>query len=130
MKSLKRKDLLFPELSYQIIGSAFDVSNKLGSGHSEKYYQRALAEAFKVNGLRFKEQVFYPLKYNNKIIGKNFIDFLVEECIVVEIKKGNKFSKSHIDQVLQYLKSANLKLAILVNFGSEGVLFKRIINLR
>jgi len=129
MKSLKRKDLLFPELSYQIIGSAFDVSNKLGSGHSEKYYQRALAEALKVNGLRFKEQVFYPLKYNNKIIGKNFIDFLVEECIVVEIKKGNKFSKSHIDQVLQYLKSANLKLAILVNFGSEGVLFKRIINI-
>ena len=101
----------------------------MGSGHSEKYYQRALAEALKVNGLRFKEQVFYPLKYNNKIIGKNFIDFLIEECIVVEIKKGNKFSKSHIDQVLQYLKSANLKLAILVNFGSEGVLFKRIINI-
>ena len=66
--------------------------------------------------------------YDNKLIGKRILDFLVEEKIVVEIKKGNRFSKSHIDQVLEYLKINNLKLAILINFGSEGVMFKRIIN--
>jgi len=66
--------------------------------------------------------------YDNKLIGKRILDFLVEEKIVVEIKKGNRFSKPHIDQVLEYLKINNLKLAILINFGSEGVMFKRIIN--
>ena len=66
--------------------------------------------------------------YDNKLIGKRILDFLVEGKIVVEIKKGNRFSKSHIDQVLEYLKINNLKLAILINFGSEGVMFKRIIN--
>jgi len=43
---LRRKDILYPEISYKIIGCAFDVYNALGSGHHEKYYQRALAETF------------------------------------------------------------------------------------
>jgi GxxExxY protein len=56
------------------------------------------------------------------------LDFLVENKIVVEIKKGNRFSKRHIDQVIEYLKASNLKLAILINFGTQGVTFKRIVN--
>lgn len=126
---LKRKDLLYPELSYKIIGSAFDVYNEIGSGHQEKYYQKSLTEAFSKNNLRFCEQVSFPIKYNDKIIGRKILDFLVEDKIVIEIKKGNRFSKSNIDQVLEYLKINNLRLAILINFGNEGVIFKRIINL-
>jgi len=127
-RNIKRKDLLYPELSYRIIGSAFDVHNELGGGHSEKYYQRALVEAFSKINLKFCEQVNCPIDYNNKIVGRKFLDFLVEDKVVVEIKKGNRFSKSHIDQVLEYLKMNNLKLAILINFGNEDVIFKRIIN--
>jgi GxxExxY protein len=128
-KIVKRKDLLFPELSYKIVGSAFDVHNNLGSGHYEKYYQKALAESFSKNQLKYQEQIYLPLKYNNKIVGKNFLDFLVEEKVVVEIKKDSRFAKSHINQVLEYLKLSNLQLAILINFGSESVSFKRIINI-
>ena len=46
----------------------------------------------------------------------------------IEIKKGSRFSKSHIDQVIEYLKMHNLKLAILINFGNDGVIFRRIVN--
>jgi len=126
---LRKQDLLFPELSYKIVGSAFDVHNNLGSGHYEKYYQKALAESFSKNQLKYKEQNYFPLKYNNKIIGKNFVDFLAEDKIVVEIKKDSRFAKSHINQVLEYLKLSSLQLAILINFGSQSVSFKRIINL-
>jgi GxxExxY protein len=126
---LKRKDLVYPKLSYKIIGCAFDVYNLLGSGHHEKYYQRGLAEAFLAQKLKFKQQVYFPLKYRKKIIGKTFLDFLVDEKIVIEIKKGERFSKTNIDQVLEYLKLSNLKLAILINFGKTGVSFKRIVNL-
>jgi GxxExxY protein len=126
--TLKRKDILYPDLSYKIVGSAFDVYNELGPGYSEKYYQKVLAEAFSKNDLKFCQQVNYPIRYNNKIIGRKVLDFLVEEKIVVEIKKGNRFSKSHIDQVLEYLKMENFKLAILINFGNNSVVFKRIIN--
>jgi len=127
-KILKRKDLLYPELSYRIIGIAFDVYNELGAGYNEKYYEKALAEGFLKNELRFGEQLACPISYNGKIIGKRFLDFLVEDKIIVEIKKGSRFSKSHIDQVLEYLKINNLKLAILINFANNGVIFKRIVN--
>lgn len=128
-KKLRRNDLIHPELSYKIIGCAFDVYNSLGPGHHEKYYQRALTEIFSSVKLSFKQQVYFPLKLKNKIIGKTFIDFLIENKIVVEIKKGDHFSLTNINQVLEYLKLAGLKLAILINFGRNGVTFKRIINI-
>ncbi len=128
MNELKRKDLVYPNLSYKIIGCAFDVHNSLGDGHHEKYYQRALAESFRQNNINFKQQVYFPLQYRGKIVGRNFLDFLVEDKIVVEIKKGNRYSKKHVNQVLEYLKMTNTKLAILINFGSDGVSFKRVVN--
>lgn len=128
MKKLQRKDLVYPELSYKIVGCAFEVHNELGSGHHEKYYQRALSESFSKHIIPFKQYVYYPLVFNNKIIGKGTLDFLVNNQIIVEIKKGDRFSKRHIDQVLGYLKLTNLKLAILVNFGLEKVSFTRIVN--
>jgi len=128
LKIVKRKDLMSPELSYKVVGCAFDVFNELGSGHSEKTYQKALVESFLKNNLELKEQLFCPLAYNGKNIGKRFLDFLIEDKIIVELKKGSRFAKSHIDQVLEYLKMNDLKLAILINFGNEGIMHKRIIN--
>lgn len=128
LATVKRHDLLFPELSYQIVGCAFEVYNELGFGHHEKYYQRAYAEALKLKDLKFAEQVYFPLKFKDKIVGKNFFDFLVDEKIVVELKKDNRFSKQHIDQVKEYLNVSKLKLAILINFTRTEVLYKRIIN--
>ena len=125
---IKRNDLVYPELSYKIVGCAFDVYNSLGGGHHEKYYQRALAGAFKERGLKSVEQVYYPLKFNEIVVGKNFLDFLVDDRLIVEIKKGNNFSKRHIDKVLEYLKISKIKLAILINFGLNEVSFKRIVN--
>ncbi|MBU4298840.1 GxxExxY protein [Patescibacteria group bacterium] len=127
-KILRRKDLLYPELSYKIIGCAFDVYNELGSGQNEKCYQKGLGKSFSKNNMKFKEQTACPIMYNGEIIGRRFLDFLVEEKIIVEIKKGSRFSKSNIDQVLEYLKINDLKLAILINFGNQGVMFKRIVN--
>lgn len=128
-KNLRRIDLIYPELSYKIIGCAFDVYNSLGSGHHERYYQRALAESFSRQNLNFSQQVNFPLKYKEKIIGRNFLDFLVDNKIIVEIKKGEHYSKTHIDQVMEYLKLSKLNLAILINFGSQGVISKRIVNI-
>jgi len=127
--SVQKQDLLYPELSYLIVGCAFDVYNSLGSGHHEKYYQRALIEAFTEKDVTFKTEISFPLRYKQKIIGKNRFDFLIDNKIVVELKKGNAFSKTHIDQVLEYLRTQHLKLGILINFGSQGVVYKRIINL-
>lgn len=128
MSQLLRKDLVYPELSYQIVGVLFEVYNKLGPGHHEKYYQNALAVGLKNSNLIFKEQVHTPLTFQNSKIGSYFLDFLVEDKIVIEIKRGDRFSKENIEQVMNYLKANNLKLGIIVNFGQSHLKFKRIIN--
>jgi len=128
-KELLRKDLLYPEESYKIIGILFDVYNELGPGHHEKYYQRAISHMLKKHGIDFQEQFYTPLYYRGITIGKQFFDFLIENKIILEIKKGDKFSHHHIKQVSSYLKTSGYKLAILANFGRNGITFKRIINL-
>lgn len=124
-----RDDLVYPELSFKLIGCAFEVFNQLGYGHYEKYYQKAYAEALKNNKIEFTEQVYSPLKFNDIVIGKLFFDFLIENKIIVELKKDNHFAKRHIDQVNEYLKTSNHKLAILINFTSKGVIYKRLVNI-
>lgn len=127
---LERKDLIFPELSYKIIGCAYDVFNSIGGGHKEVVYQKAMFVALKEIGLNFTEQLYYPVKYNNVVVGKNFFDFHVEEKIIVELKSTSRFTKPHYDQVLNYLNVSDIKLALLISFGKEEVRCKRVVNFK
>jgi GxxExxY protein len=126
---LKRKDLVYPELSYQIIGILFEVFKQLGGGYQEKYYQRAIALELRRCKLKYREQVSMPLNYKDERIGKYFLDFLIEDKIILEIKKDKNFSRKNIEQVVGYLRAFNLKLGILANFTSQGLKFKRIVNI-
>ncbi|TAL63316.1 MAG: GxxExxY protein [Bacteroidetes bacterium] len=126
---VRRDDLVYPELSYKLVGYAYEVFDELGPGHSEKTYQRAYAVMLRRNDHQFGEQVYYPVRFKDEIISKGFLDFKVDEKVIVELKKDDRFSKTHIDQVLDYIKRSNLKLALLINFTKEGVKFKRIVNI-
>lgn len=121
--------VIYPELSYKLIGIMFDVYNELGGGLKEKIYENAAKEAFKKENIGFKQQLYIPVMYKEKNVGKYFLDFLVEEQIVLELKVGDRFRKTNIDQIYQYLKSTGLKLGILVNFDSKEVKYKRILNI-
>lgn len=121
--------LLYPELSYKIVGILFDIYNELGGGYPEKYYQRAVAKRFKNLGIKFKEQVAVSLEFDKEEIGKYFLDFLVEDKIILELKVLSEFYLREIRQVLGYLKAKKLKLGILASFAKEGLIFKRIINI-
>lgn len=128
-KILKRKDLIYPALCYQLIGVLFEIYNELGYGHKEIIYQKAMANLLKKMGISFKEQIYNPITFKGDNIGKNYFDFLIEDKIIVELKRGNYFHKAHIEQVYQYLVSSNLKLGLLVYFSPQKLHFKRIVNL-
>lgn len=96
---------------------------------SEKIYQKAIAAALKNSGLKFREQVYAPLFYQGQRVGINYFDFLIENKLVLEIKKGDKFVKVHIEQLYQYLVVSKLKLGILAYFAPRNLHFKRIVNL-
>jgi GxxExxY protein len=129
MKNLIRKDILYPELSYQIIGILFEISNKFGNKYQERYYQRAISTLLGTAGIKFKEQVPVKLTLENKPIATGFIDFLLEDKIILEIKRGERFLRQNISQLYSYLKITNMKLGILANFTSRGLQFKRVVNI-
>lgn len=122
--------LIHGELSYRIIGCAYEVHNTVGGGLLEKQYQKALAIEFARAEIKFQEQVHYPMGYKGELIGKRFLDFLVDDRVVVEIKRDEHFSRHNIEQVHGYLKLTGLELGLLIHFGREAVRFKRILNVQ
>jgi len=130
MSELVKKDLVYPELSYKLVGIAFTVCNELGFGHLEKVYQRAFAKELSLEKLSFREQVVYPVHYKGEVIGKGYLDFLIEEKIIIELKRSDIFSRKNMEQVTNYLKLSGLNLAILVHFSKDGVKYKRIVNVK
>ena len=121
--------LIYPELSYKIVGLCFEVYNNLGYGYHEKYYQKAFAELLETNKITYKKELMHSIKFKDKIIGRYFMDFMVDGKVVVEFKVADDFYQLHINQVLAYLKSVSLKLGILVLFTKNGIKYKRLVNL-
>ena len=128
METNKSK-LIYPKLSYRVVGILFDVYNELGGGYQEKYYQRAIAKRFKRENIKFQEQVVFSLEFDKEKIGRYFLDFLLENKIILEIKITPRFYIRDIRQILAYLKRTNLQLGILSSFTRNGLIFKRVINI-
>ena len=126
----KIKDLVYKNSCYKIVGIAFELFNELGSGHREQYYQNGFKALLRENKIPFSEQSYIPLEIRGKKIGRYYLDFLIDNKIVVELKVGSRFPKKNIEQVYSYLKSNNLKLGIIINFTKNGVEFKRIANIK
>ncbi|MBI2122143.1 MAG: GxxExxY protein [Candidatus Sungbacteria bacterium] len=129
MREIKKKDLLYPDLSYQVVGILFEVFNELGYQYQEKYYQRAISKSLHLVGIPFQEQIIFPIEFKGQKIGRYIFDFLVDNKIVLEIKRGDTFSPQDIRQTIAYLKRSNLRLGILARFSSKGLKFKRIVNI-
>lgn len=122
------KLLIFPELSFKLIGIAFKTYNSLGFGLQEKYYQRAFEKELKSLNISYKKELLVNLTYNGEKIGKYFLDFLIEDKIILELKVAPRLRHIHIKQVFEYLKVFNKNLAILIFFTDQGVKYRRIIN--
>jgi len=127
--SKKPVKLEFEELSYLINGCAFSVHKLLGGGLLEKPYQNALAAEFDKVKLSFVEQKQISISYFNSKIGIMVPDFVVEDSVVVELKRKPRILPADYDQARNYLRLMNKKLALLMHFGKEYVTIKRVVNL-
>lgn len=123
-------NLIYSKECYKIMGIVFNVYNELGYGHREYVYQKALAEEFRKNKIKFKEQLRYKLKYQGKELGLYILDFLIFDKIVLEIKQKNFISGKDIKQLHGYLSAMNLRLGIIATFTKDQVRYKRIVNLK
>ncbi|MBI5529910.1 MAG: GxxExxY protein [Candidatus Doudnabacteria bacterium] len=123
-------ELIHRELSYQVIGALYKVYNSLGYGYKEKEYQKAFEEELKALGIKYKRELYSKLSYNGKVITGFFVDFQIDDKLIVELKVAEGIYQKHFNQVLAYLKNFNLDLGIVAAFTSQRIIIKRIINQR
>jgi len=121
--------LLFEEETYKIIGACMLVHKSLGAGFLESVYHEALEKEFETQKVNFVSKCKLDVYYNGVPLKKYFIaDFICFDKIVIEIKAASFLHKDTETQTINYLKSTNYKLGLLINFGQSSLTWKRFIN--
>ncbi len=119
--------ILFPKLSYAIVGCGMEVHRVLDPGFNESVYESALAHEFTSQQIKFERQVPLRVQYKSIIAGDFRADFVVDGKIILEIKAIKALTRIEEGQVLNYLKGTKLRLGILLNFGELSLKYQRVI---
>lgn len=116
------RKILYPELSYTIVGICFDVHNELGRFAREKQYADLLEEKLAELGLKYDRE--FPLGDSG-----NIVDFAVAERVLVELKTVRFLTRAHFRQIQNYLQRAQMNLGLLVNFSEETLRPRRVVRI-
>jgi GxxExxY protein len=119
--------ILYEELSGAIIGASMDVLNELKPGLDEKLYERALVIELQRRGHQIDIQRSFPVFYRDQPIGNLIPDLIVDNTIIVDPKVVSAFNDTHIAQMMGYLAISGLELALLLNFSSARLEWKRVV---
>jgi len=124
----KKKELIYPELSYELNGILFMCHNKLGRYRSEKEYGDFLEEAFKNYNITFEREKSLPPSFKGEQSRRNIIDFVIEDKVILELKAKLVTSKDDYFQMQRYLGAFDKRLGIIANFRQKYLRPKRIVN--
>jgi GxxExxY protein len=114
-------------LTQRVIGAVLEVSNTLGAGFLEKVCERALLTEFRLRGIRAASQVPVPVTYKGYPSGDYFVDVLVEDDLILELKSVERLCSEHTAQCLNYLRATGKTVCLLINFNKPRVEWKRIV---
>ena len=119
--------LLYQDLTGQVIGIAIKVHKNLGPGFVEKVYQRALYLEFKRAGLKFEREKKIAITYNSANLGYFEVDFVVDNRVILELKATQEIGDIHMAQIISYLKAAEIKVGLILNFANRSLEWKRVV---
>ncbi len=106
------------QITEKIIGCAIEVHKHLGPGLLESAYEECLYYELKNHELRVKKQMALPIVYKEIKLDAGYrIDLLVENQVIVEIKSIDSVADIHKAQLMTYMKLANIKYGLLINFN-------------
>jgi len=120
--------VIYRELSYQVMQAVFEVHNALGPGFVESVYEEALAYELELRRIPFERQKGVTVHYKDRAVGTHRLDLVVDGKIVLELKAVSALTDVFKQQTRSYLKAADLRLGLLVNFGTPRVESTRIAN--
>ena len=95
-------EIIFKDLSYNIVGAAMEVHRVLGPGFLEAVYQAALAHELTLRGINFEQYVKLPVSYKGELIGDYEADFVIEGKIILELKAVTSLHPRHEAQAIHY----------------------------
>jgi GxxExxY protein len=121
--------IIYRQESYEIMGAAYDVYNKLGHGFLEAVYQEALEIELKKRDIPYEREKDLKIFYDGIELKQSYkADFVCYDKIIIELKAVSSLDDAHHAQVYNYLHATGFKLGILLNFGcSNGLETKRIV---
>jgi GxxExxY protein len=114
------------DVTEKIIGIFYDVYNELGYGFLECVYEESLVIALHQAGLAANRQIPLPVWFRGHKVGEFRADLLVENCVLLELKAARTLDPAHEAQLLHYLKSTEVEIGMLLNFGARPQ-FRRLI---
>lgn len=121
-------DLIYPRESYEIIGICMEVHRMLGPGLLEIVYKDALEYEFRSKAVLYQREKEYMVRYKDVILPHRFYaDFVVIDKIILEVKAVSLIQNESIARAINYLKISGNKLALVVNFGTGELLYKRVV---
>ena len=117
---------LHQELTSEIIAAFYKVYNTLGFGFLEKVYENALK--YELEKMRFKVDKQKPITvyYNDLTVGEYFADLIVENKVIIELKAAETLIEEHELQLINYLKATDIEVGLLLNFGKNPEIRRKI----
>jgi GxxExxY protein len=110
--------MLHEDVTDRVIAAAIKVHSGLGAGLLESAYHACLLYEFGRTGLRCESEVRLPVVYEQVRIDAGYrLDFVVEDCVILEIKAVEKVLPIHLAQMLTYLKLSAKPVGLLINFN-------------
>jgi len=107
------------EITGKIIGAAYKIHGVLGWGFLEKVYENALAMELKREGLEVGQQCPVTVRYEGEVVGEYLADLVVDGKVVVEVKAVSDLELAHEVQLVNYLKATGIEVGLLLNFGRQ-----------
>ncbi len=106
------------QITGQILKAALEVHKELGPGFLEAVYEECLAKEFDRKRLNYIRQCNLPVIYKGEQTDKTYrVDFLVENEVPVELKAIDALAHIHTAIIINYIKMAERKVGILINFN-------------
>ena len=117
---LSAMNLIYEKETYAIRGAVFEVYKEMGCGFLEPVYQECLEKELEAKGIPFIVQPELRLSYKGSVLQQIYKpDLICYDLIILELKAVKDIAPEHKAQIINYLKATNLKLGLLINFGSH-----------
>lgn len=115
------------DITERVIAAFYKVYGTLNWGFLEKVYQNAMEIELAAHGLKAIPQARMTVFYAGVEVGEYFADFLVEGCVIVELKSVERLAEEHHAQLLNYLRATEIDVGLLLNFGPRPEVKRKVL---